>query len=89
MNHRTSRATLFFFAFVLLMVALFIGLAPDPGSPVEVKYNEFVEDVKKGRVREVVVCGQDVRYATVTDETRITKAPVFTARFGRFIAGRR
>jgi cell division protease FtsH len=75
MNQRTSRATLFFFGFVLVMVALFIGFAPDPGAPLEVKYNEFVEDVKNGRVREVVVRGQDVRYATVSDETRITKAP--------------
>ncbi len=73
--NRTSRASFFLFALFLLMVAMFIGFAPGQDGAAVVGYHEFVQDVTEGRVAEVVVRGQEVRYKTLDDETRLTTAP--------------
>jgi ATP-dependent Zn protease len=66
--NRFSRTGLFWLVSVLLMVFLVVGVTPTQPPASEVGYHEFVQDVKDGRVKEVVVEGQEVLYKLTNDE---------------------
>jgi cell division protease FtsH len=73
--NRFSRASVFWLVIVLVMVFVFLGIAPNTTAGREVGYDEFVADVKGGRVKQTVVDGQDITYQLSTDEYRKTVGP--------------
>jgi cell division protease FtsH len=76
--NRQSRASIFVFMVVLLMVLVFVTIAPTEPPGAQVTYSDFVKDVRSDRVKEVTVTGQDVHYTTVTGEGKTTTAPLET-----------
>jgi cell division protease FtsH len=77
--NRFSRTSVLWLVAVLVMVMLFIGLAPTREPAKEVGYHDFLEDVKERRVREVKIDEQEVTYQLVNDEFRHTIAPPSSA----------
>ncbi len=73
--NRNNRTNIVLFGIVLLMVVLVVAVSETRDAGVDVAYSEFLEDVREGEVKEVVVEGQNVRYTTQANEQRTTTAP--------------